>query len=71
MLEFLDLSFEPGVLEFYKSRRLVKTPSASQVRQPIYQDALQSWRRYEKHLGPLINALDWDLLDYQRPAVGH
>ena len=69
MLDFLDLPFEPEVLEFYRSRRLVKTPSASQVRQPIYQDALQAWRRYEKHLGPLIDALDWNSLDYPRPVI--
>lgn len=57
MLEFLDLSFEDAVLDFYKTRRLVKTPSASQVRQPIYSDALQSWKKYEKHLSPLVEAL--------------
>jgi hypothetical protein len=57
MLEFLGLPFEEGVLDFYRTRRLVKTPSASQVRQPIYSDALQSWKNYEKHLGPLIKAL--------------
>ena len=58
MLEFLGLGFEEAVLDFYKTRRLVKTPSASQVRQPIYSDALQSWKKYEKHLGPLIEALN-------------
>ena len=57
ILDFLDLPFEEGVLDFYSTRRLVKTPSASQVRQPIYSDALQSWKKYEKHLGPLIKAL--------------
>jgi tetratricopeptide (TPR) repeat protein len=58
ILEFLDLNFEEEVLEFHKTKRLVKTPSASQVRQPIYTDQLQSWRKYEKHLQPLIDALD-------------
>jgi tetratricopeptide (TPR) repeat protein len=57
MLDFLELPFEPGVLDFHKTERLVKTPSASQVRRPIYGDALQAWRKYEKHLGPLIRAL--------------
>ncbi len=54
MLDFLGLPFETGVLEYHKTRRLVKTPSASQVRQPIYKDRLAAWRKYEKHLGPLI-----------------
>ena len=68
MLEFLDLPFEESVLDFHKTERLVKTPSASQVRQPIYGDAVQAWRKYEKHLQPLIEALDWEALALERPA---
>jgi hypothetical protein len=54
MLDFLDLPFEEGVLDYHKNKRLVKTPSASQVRQPIYKDRLAAWKKYEKYLGPLI-----------------
>jgi hypothetical protein len=54
MLDFLDLPFEEEVLEYHKTKRLVKTPSASQVRQPIYKDRLAAWKKYEKYLGPLI-----------------
>lgn len=57
VLDFLELPFEEAVLDFYSTDRLVKTPSASQVRQPVYSDALQSWRKYEKHLSPLIAQL--------------
>lgn len=57
MLEFLGLPFEAGVLEYHSNERLVKTPSASQVRQPIYGEALQSWKNYEKHLQPLLDSL--------------
>lgn len=60
MLAFLDLDFEDSVLQFHKTERLVKTPSAGQVRQPIYSDAMQSWKKYEKHLQPLITALKAD-----------
>jgi tetratricopeptide (TPR) repeat protein len=60
MLKFLDLDFEDSVLQFHKTERLVKTPSAGQVRQPIYSDAMQSWKKYEKHLQPLIAALKAD-----------
>lgn len=68
MLDFLDLPFEERVLDFYKTERLVKTPSASQVRQPIYGDAVQAWRRYERHLAPLIEALDWETLGLESPV---
>ena len=57
MLDFLELPFDASVLEFHKTRRLVKTPSASQVREPIYTDSVAAWRRFEKHLGPLIDNL--------------
>ncbi len=57
LVDFLDLSFEPRMLEFYASERLVRTPSASQVRQPIYKSSVQAWKKYEKHLQPLISAL--------------
>ncbi len=57
MLGFLGLPFEEGVLEYHKTKRLVKTPSASQVRQPIYKDRLAAWKKYEKFLSPLIDNL--------------
>lgn len=57
LLGFLDLEFEPEVLAFHQTRRLVKTPSASQVREPIYADALTAWKRFEQHLGPLKETL--------------
>ncbi|MCP4046030.1 MAG: sulfotransferase [Gammaproteobacteria bacterium] len=57
LVEFLGLTFEPKMLEFYSSERLVRTPSASQVRRPIYNTSVQAWKKYEKHLGPLVEAL--------------
>ncbi len=61
MFEFLDLPYEDSVLEFHKSKSLVRTPSASQVREPIYSDAVQAWKKYEAHLGPLIESLSPEL----------
>ncbi len=57
MLDFLELPFDAAVLDFHSTRRLVRTPSASQVRQPIYADSVHAWKRYEKYLGPLLEAL--------------
>jgi len=57
MVEFLGLAFEPEMLEFYSSERLVRTPSASQVRQPLYKTSVQAWKKYEQHLQPLVSAL--------------
>ena len=60
LLDFLGLPFDEAVLEYYKTRRLVKTPSASQVRRPIYKESVAAWRRYETQLQPLIQALAFD-----------
>jgi hypothetical protein len=62
LLEYLGLPFEESCLHFHKSDRAVLTPSAEQVRQPIYTDALEHWRNYEKWLKPLKVALG-DVLD--------
>jgi tetratricopeptide (TPR) repeat protein len=57
LLDYCGLEFEPACLEFYKTERAIRTPSAQQVRQPIYRDSTDEWRRYEAHLGPLKDAL--------------
>lgn len=57
LVEFLELAFEPEMLEFYSSERLVRTPSASQVRRPIYRSSVHAWKKYERHLQPLISVL--------------
>ncbi len=53
LLSFLGLDFEQGVLEFYDNKRIVLTPSAEQVRQPIYNSSVGAWKRYRKYLSPL------------------
>jgi hypothetical protein len=57
LLEYCGLDFEPAVLEFYKTERAVRTASSEQVRRPIYRDATEEWRAYERHLEPLKQAL--------------
>ena len=58
LIDYCNLSFEKECLEFYKSSRPVKTPSAEQVRQPIYKSGLNYWKNYEKHLVPLKKIID-------------
>ena len=57
LLDYCGLEFEPGCLAFYETERAVRTASSEQVRQPIYRDATDEWRRYGAHLGPLKEAL--------------
>lgn len=57
LLKFCGLKTEKTCYEFYKTDRVVKTLSSTQVRQPIFQAGIDRWKPYEKHLGPLIDAL--------------
>ncbi|HEA83652.1 MAG TPA: sulfotransferase family protein, partial [Thermodesulfobacterium geofontis] len=58
ILEFCELPWEDAVLEFYKTKRPVKTASIKQVRQGIYRSSVEKWRRYEKFLEPVIKLLE-------------
>lgn len=57
LVAFLGLEPHEAMLRFHQTERLVKTPSASQVRQPIYRSSVQAWRRYGDGLRPLAEAL--------------
>lgn len=57
LLEYCGLEFEESCLRFWETERAIRTPSAEQVRQPIYTSGLEQWRNYEDHLGPLKDAL--------------
>jgi hypothetical protein len=57
VLDFCGLAFEPACVEFYKTKRSVRTPSSEQVRQPIYRAGVDQWRHFEPYLEPLKTAL--------------
>jgi predicted Zn-dependent protease len=57
MLDYCGLEFERACVDFHKTERSVRTPSSEQVRQPIFRDGLDQWRKYEPWLGGLKVAL--------------
>ena len=69
LLDHCGLAFEPACVDFHRNRRSVRTPSSEQVRQPIFRDGLDQWRKYEPHLGPLKAALG-DALERYRDMKG-
>ena len=58
LLDFCNLEWQEECLNFHKTERVVKTASASQVRKEIYLGSSDEWKRYERHLSPLIKILE-------------
>ncbi len=57
LIDYLELPWDDACLAFERSRRVVRTASMWQVREPVYRRALARWRHYERHLQPLREAL--------------
>lgn len=57
MIDFLGLPWDDRCLSFHETVRTTLTPSADQVRRPMYSSSVGRWRNYESHLKPLIEAL--------------
>jgi len=57
LLDYCGLTWSDACLQFDKAKNVVRTSSMAQVRRGIYTDAMAAWKRYEKHLQPLIDIL--------------
>ena len=57
LIEHVGLGWNEACLGFDEADYQVRTASAWQVRQKIYSSSVGSWRRYEKHMAPLRQAL--------------
>jgi len=59
------LEWDEDVLQFHKKKHAVNTLSTTQVRKGVYTHSLQSWKRYEEPLHPVVKLIgdrvEWDL----------
>ena len=62
LLDFCGLPFEPACLQFHETEREIRSPSATQVREPLRQDTASA-PRYGALLDPLREALGISLDD--------
>lgn len=53
VLAHIGVSFDPACLEFYNIQRIALTPSADQVRKPIFTSSIHRHKHFESHLGEL------------------
>ncbi len=57
MLDFCGLEWDSGCLDYAASRQPIRTASVWQVRQPLYKSSVARWKKYEKHVQGLTEAL--------------
>lgn len=57
IIDATGLPWDDSVLEFHKKKQAVNTMSSTQVRKGIYTTSLNSWKRYETELQPMIDLL--------------
>ena len=65
ILQFIDIPFEESCVSFHKTERSVRTASSEQVRQPINKKGMGRWKPYAKHLKPLLETIDNNLLNQE------
>ncbi|UDL88772.1 sulfotransferase [Mesorhizobium sp. PAMC28654] len=58
LIAHLGLPWDDKVLSFHQTDRPVRTASAAQVRQPMYQGSVDLWKLYGDRLKPLLDRLD-------------
>jgi tetratricopeptide (TPR) repeat protein len=57
LIDFIGLEWDDACLSFDKTKRLVRTASVNQVREPIFKTSVGRWKPYAKQLEPLLEAL--------------
>ena len=58
LLYYCELNWEDNCLKFDKNKTPVATMSIAQVRNPIYNSSINSWKNYEQYLKPLFDELE-------------
>lgn len=53
ILALCGLPLDDAFFVFHKTKRSVRTASLAQVRQPIFRDSVELWKRYKAQLEPL------------------
>ena len=57
LLQYCDLAWDDNCLNFNTNKRPVRTASALQVREKMYQGSSEDWKKYKKYIQPLIKDL--------------
>jgi tetratricopeptide (TPR) repeat protein len=57
LVDYCGLPWDDRCLAFHATDRSITTASNVQVRRPLYRSSVERWRRFERHLEPLLAEL--------------
>jgi tetratricopeptide (TPR) repeat protein len=57
LVSWCGLEWDPACLAFWQTKRVVRTASMTQVREPVYNRSVGRWKHYPEDLAPLLQAL--------------
>ncbi len=57
LVAWCGLEWDAACLAFHETKRVVRTASMTQVREPLYARSVGRWQRYREALGPLLQLL--------------
>ena len=57
LVKACDLDWEDSCLDFHRTEAVIKTASAYQVRQPIYDTSVGLWQKYQVYISELLDEL--------------
>ena len=58
LLEYCSLAWEDQCMNFHLTKRTVRTSSDNQVRQKIYTQSINKWKKYKDDLNDLMKIID-------------
>jgi hypothetical protein len=66
LIDFLDLDWEPDVLQFYRraAEQVITTPSYVAVTEPVHSRAIGRWKNYAEPFAPLLPLLEPFVRDF-------
>lgn len=58
LIDWVGLDWSESCIDFYNTKRSVRTASLTQVRKPIYNSSVNRWKNYEEFLSSLLMELE-------------
>lgn len=59
LLDYCNLEWDENCLNFFNSQSSVRTLSTAQVRRPIYNSSIKSWKKYKELLRDMVSELEY------------